>query len=240
MAFDGLGKLVWIGAGIGGVHGPPLSTHHRGQNLCAYDAALDRFLPCRNAKSLPNPLGGEPSKFFAFDSGAGLVIGSKGGKEGIPVVDVRTSEASLRKAPEGMPGFDHYPPPAFAYDPVARRVMGTHPKLEWRLALYDSAANAFRFSEARIPGKPDIKACGGLVYDSLSQAMILVGGKGMPTCLYDREGDRWVDLEVKEMGKLRGGDGLSVFDPEHNVILGLHGGAWRYKAVPVGTRARVE
>lgn len=239
MVYDGVSKVVWIGAGIGGVHGPPLSTNHRGHDLCAYDAALDRFTPVRNSKRMPNPQGGEPAKFFAFDSSSGVVVSSKCGKEGIPVLDIRTRETSLRKAPEGLPGFDHYPPPAFAYDPVSRLILCTHPKIEWRLALYDAAANAVRFSEAKIPGKPDVKACGGLVYDSLNQAMILVGGKEMPTCVYDRQGDRWIDVEAKDHGRLRGSDGLSVYDPEHNVVLGLHGGAWRYRAVDVGTAAKV-
>src|SRR6185369_443490 len=116
----------------------------------------------------------------------------------------------------------------------------THPKLDWKLALYDPAANTFRVSDAVVPGKPDVKVCGGLIYDSINQAMILVGGplrdkeKGlMPTCVYDRVADRWIALDVHDPGKLGGGDGLSVFDPEHNVILGLRGGAYRYKAVPV-------
>jgi hypothetical protein len=240
MAFDGLNKLIWIGQGIGGVHGPPLATHNSsaGYRLSAYDAALDRFVPAKSG--MPNPYGGEPAKFFAFDSAAGRIVSSKGGEKGLPVLDVRTFETSIRKAPEKLPEFDHYPPPAFAYDPVGRKLLCTHPKLGWKLALFDSAADTWRWSEAVIPGKPDIKACGGLVYDSLNGAMILVGGKTMPTCLFDREGDRWVDLEVNDSGKLRGSDGLSVFDPEHNVILGLHGGAWRYKPVPVGTRARLE
>jgi len=47
-----------------------------------------------------------------------------------------------------MPSMDHYPPPAFAYDPVASLVMCTNPKLGWRLLFYDPRANTFRWSAA--------------------------------------------------------------------------------------------
>lgn len=37
----------------------------------------------------------------------------------------------------------------------------------------------------------------------------------------------------------RGSDGLTAFDPEHHVFPGLGGGAYRYKPVPLGSRAQV-
>lgn len=45
MAFDGINKWVWIGAGIGSSTGPTHVSHNRLNGLAAYDAALDRFLP---------------------------------------------------------------------------------------------------------------------------------------------------------------------------------------------------
>src|SRR5262249_811544 len=97
-------------------------------------------------------------------------------------------------------------------------------------------------SESTYPGKPSKQIMGGLVYDSLNRAMIVVGGVSketgtMPTCVWDGAAQRWVDVEAKEIGKLGKGLGTCVYDPEHNVILELHGGAYRYKAVAVGTKA---
>ena len=242
MVYDGVNRLTWIGGGIGAGPNPGAANYGRHIGLAGYDAALDRFCLPANAATMATNYTGEPAKAYAFDSDAGLVISSKSGSRGIGLLDVRKRETFVRTAPPQMPTLDCYPPPAFAYDPVARLTLCTHPKINWQLILYDPQANTWRFSTAKVPGQGDIKVCGGLVYDSLNRAMILVGGvdrdgKAMPTCLYDRKADQWVDLQVKGQGNLRGGDGLSVFDPEHNVILGIHGGAYRYKSVPVGTKA---
>ena len=77
-----------------------------------------------------------------------------------------------------------------------------------------------------------------------NRAMLLIGGRRqgreggeMPSYVYGREADCWVPLNVAGLGHLGGSDGLSVFDPEHNVVLGIHGGAYRCKSVPIGTRA---
>jgi hypothetical protein len=56
-------------------------------------------------------------------------------------------------------------------------------------------------------------------------------------CCYDRANHRWIDLQANNLGRMGTGQGLCVYDPEHNVILELHGGAHRYRNVPVGTRA---
>jgi hypothetical protein len=85
---------------------------------------------------------------------------------------------------------------------------------------------------------------GGLVYDSLHQEMILIGGidretkQAMPTCRYDRNADRWVDLQAENLGKMGHGQGTCVFDPEHNLVIEvISGAAFRLKHVPVGTKA---
>src|SRR5206468_2653420 len=62
----------------------------------------------------------------------------------------------------------------------------------------------------------------------------------MPTCVYDRGKDVWIDLKAKNLGAMGVGQDTCVYDPEHNVILELiRGVAYRYKEVPVGTRARL-
>jgi hypothetical protein len=245
MTYDGVNKVVWIGQGIGGSSGPTLVTHNRNNGLAAYDAALDRFLPCANATVMAKPpYSGEPAKMFAFDYDSGQVLGSQSNKDGIGLLDARTRKTSLLKAPEKMPSWEQYRPPAFAYDPVARRLLCMHPDLGWKLLTYDPQANHYAVSTAPYPGEPSKQIMGGLVYDSLNRAMILIGGVGredkkiMPTCLYDREKERWVDLEAKGLGKLGVGLGTCVYDPEHNVILEpATGAAYRYQQVPVGTRA---
>jgi hypothetical protein len=242
MTYDGLHKLVWIGHAIGSYSGPTAVTHNRGNALGAYDAALDRFYPCSNSTTMAKAYSGEPAKFYAFDYDSGWVISSASGGLGVGILDAETHQTRLLKAPEKMPSFDQYRPPAFAYDPVAKLLMCTHPNLDWKLLTYDGPKNTYRISEAAYPGKPSKQIMGGLVYDSLNRAMILVGGASketgvMPTCVWDRKAERWIDLEAREIGKLGTGCGLCVFDPEHNVILELHGGAYRYKSVPVGTKA---
>jgi HEAT repeat protein len=241
MCFDTINKFVWIGPGIGAHTGPNYQTHNRSTGVTAYDAALDRFLPLDSAR-LPTAYPGEPDMGYVFDPAAGQVIASKSGAKGITVVDVRERKTALKKGLEGMPILDNYPPSALAYDPVDRKVMYTHPKMDWKLGFFDAVKEGYSVSELKVPGKPNIKDCGGLVYDSMNREMILVGGKGrgeMPVCRYDRKEKTWVDLQAQDIGKLRGGDGHSVYDPEHNVILGLGGGAYRYKAVPVGTKGYI-
>jgi len=242
MVYDGVNRLTWIGAGTGAGPHPGAATYGHDVRLAAYDAALDRFTAVPDVAPPSARRRGEPAAAFAFDPDAGLVISSASGPRGVALFDVMKRTTVARRAPRQMPALDHRPPPAFAYDPVSRRVLCTHPKLDWRLALYDVQANAVRLSQAALPGQPDIAVCGGLVYDSLNRAMILIGGVGpdrtvMPTCLYDRKADAWIDLEVKTPGALRGGGGHCVFDPEHNVILGLGGGAYRHQPVPFGTKA---
>ena len=74
--------------------------------------------------------------------------------------------------------------------------------------------------------------------------MILIGGVSketgvMPTCVYDRVKDAWVELNAKNLGAMGVGQGTCVYDPEHNVILEpIRGVAYRYKEVPLGTRAK--
>lgn len=244
MTFDALNKLVWIGHAIGSYSGPTAVTHNRGNCLGAYDAALDRFYPCTNAATMAKAYSGEPAKFFAFDPDRGQVIASASGGKGIGVLDVATRRTALLKAPEAMPSWDQYRPPAFAYDPVAKRLLCTHPDLQWKLLSYDFAANRFQLADTPYPGHPNKQIMGGLVYDCLNREMILIGGfardtkQAMPTCRLDRQGDRWVDLNAKDLGLMGVGQGTCVFDPEHNVILDvITGAAYRYKDVPVGTRA---
>lgn len=244
MTYDGVNKLVWIGRGIGASTGPTQVSHNRGNGLAAYDAALDRFLPCVNAMSLAQPpYTGEPAKALAFDGDTGLVLSSKSSGQGIGLVEAATRKTFLDKAPDKMPSWDQYRPPAFAYDPVARKLFCTHPDLGWKLLAYDRQANSYRLIEAPLPGKPSKQIMGGLVYDSLNRALILVGGVSketgtMPTCAYDREKERWIDLEARNLGQLGVGQGTCVFDPEHNVILEpIRGAAYRYRKVPPGTRA---
>jgi hypothetical protein len=58
-----------------------------------------------------------------------------------------------------------------------------------------------------------------------------------PTCLYDRDEDVWIKLDIAGIEHFGGTIGNTVYDPEHNVFLGLRGGAFRLEAVPQGTRA---
>lgn len=242
MAYDGINKWVWIGAGIGSSTGPTQVSHNRKNGLAAYDAALDRFLPCVDARRLPQAYSGEPSKAFAFDYDAGWLFGSQSGAPGIGVVVAAERATRLVKAPPKMPSWDQYRPPAFAYDPILGKTLCTHPDLEWKLLAYDQKANSFRVSDNAYPGKPSKQIMGGLVYDSLNREMILIGGiskdtGAMPTCLYDRAKDAWIDLGVKNLGSMGVGQDTCVFDPEHNVVLELiRGVAYRYKNVPEGTK----
>jgi len=242
MAYDGLTKVVWIGRGIGGGGNPGDYNYGENIGLSAYDAAADRFALVDKTPDLPKAWSGEPHKFYAFDYAGALVIGSMSSAEGVGVLDVRRRTASLRKGPTEMPRLDHYPPPAFAYDPVSRLVMCAHPKIDWRLALYSAEADTFRWSAARLPEPHDVHLLSGLVYDSLNREMILLGGVDkehdrMQTYLYDRKANQWADLHARDPGNLGGRTGLTVFDPEHNVFLGIHGGGYRYRNVPVGTKA---
>jgi hypothetical protein len=244
MTYDGLTKLVWIGQGIGSYSGPTVATHNHNNGLGAYDAALDRFYPCANATAMAKAYSGEPAKFFAFDPDKGHVIASASGGKGIGVLDVATRRTELLKAPDAMPSWDQYRPPAFAYDPVAKRLLCTHPDLQWKLLSYDFAANKFDLADTPYPGQPSKQIMGGLVFDSLNRDMIVIGGitrdtkQAMPTCRLDRATNRWVDLNAKDLGLLGVGQGTCVFDPEHNIILDvITGAAYRYKDVPVGTRA---
>ena len=243
MTYDGLNKWVWIGQGIGSSTGPTQVSHNRRNGLAAYDAALDRFLPCVNASRLPQAYSGEPSKAFAFDYDSGLLFGSRSGGPGIGVVDTPARQTRLLKAPDKMPSWDQYRPPAFAYDPVLGKILCTHPDLGWKLLAFDQEGNTFRVSESTYPGKPSKQIMGGLVYDSVNREMLLIGGVSkdtgaMPTCLYDRKKDAWIDLGVKNLGAMGVGQDTCVFDPEHNVVLELiRGVAYRYRDVPVGTKA---
>jgi len=244
MTYDGINKWVWIGHAIGSYSGPTAATHNLSNCLGAYDAALDRFIPIANGTTMAKAYSGEPAKFFAFDYDRGLVVASASGGKGVGVLDVKTRRTELVKAPAEMPSWDQYRPPAFAYDPVAKKLLCTHPDLGWKLLTYDLAANTFRLSEAAYPGSPNKQIMGGLVYDSLNREMILIGGvsretkQKMPTCRLDRTADRWIDLEAKELGLMGVGQGTCVYDPEHNVILDvITGAAYRYKSVPAGTRA---
>jgi len=207
--------------------------------LAAYDPATDRYISPKNTRNLPKTVPGEPHKWWAFDYRAGLVVGSISSAKGVAVLDVRTQKAEIRPGPAEMPNLNDYPPPAFAYDPVARVVMSASKKLDWRLALLDLSANTFKWSKATVPGAGvDTLSCGGLVYDCLNREMILIGGSKTPTCLYDRKADQWVDLIPKQHGVLADRDNARkcFYDPEHNVVLSLNGAAYRYKAVPAGTK----
>lgn len=243
MAYDGLNKWVWIGQGIGSSTGPTQVSHNRKNGLAAYDAALDRFLPCTNASRLPQAYSGEPSKAFAFDYDSGLLFGSQSGSPGIGAVETAARTTWLLKAPANMPSWDQYRPPAFAYDPILGKTLCTHPGLDWKLLAYDQKANTFQISERPYPGHPSKQIMGGLVYDSLNREMLLIGGVSkdtgvMPTCLLDRRNDAWIDLGAKNLGAMGVGQDTCVFDPEHNVVLELiRGVAYRYKDVSVGTRA---
>ena len=71
-----------------------------------------------------------------------------------------------------------------------------------------------------------------MVYDPLNREVLLFLTSG--AWRYDREKDAWE----------KAGDGADLYvvdvDPQHNVFLGLVQGslaAYRYKAVPAGTRA---
>src|SRR5262249_41379639 len=156
-----------------------------------------------------------------FDPDAGLVVSSKSGALGIGLVDGRTRQTFLDRAPAGMPTWDQYRPPAFAYDPVGRQLLCTHPDLGWKLLSYDRRAGAYRLTETAPPGNPSKQVLGGLVYDSLNREMVLVGGVSketgaFPTCRLDRATGTWVDLHAQGLGKMGVGQGTCVYDPEHN------------------------
>lgn len=244
MTYDGLNKWVWIGHAIGSYSGPTAVTHNRGNCLGAYDAALDRFLPCANNVTMAKAYSGEPAKFFAFDADRGLVFASASGGKGIGVLDVKTRQTQLLKAPDDMPSWDQYRPPAFAYDPVGQQLLCTHPDLKWQLLSYDPAKNTYKIADKPYPGVPNKQVMGGLVYDSLNRDMIMIGGvsrdtkQAMPSCRYDRRTGAWIDLQAKDLGQLGVGQGTCVYDPEHNIIFDVITGAtYRYKSVPAGTKA---
>src|SRR5262249_13915192 len=129
------------------------------------------------------------------------------------------------------------------YDPVAKKTMVTHPDLKWQLLLYDRAENSYRLSAAKLPGNPSKQVLGGLVYDSLNREMVMIGGVSketgaFPTCRFDRDKDKWIDLEAKNLGRMGVGQDTCVFDPEHNVIIELiTGTAYRLRQIPAGTKA---
>lgn len=241
MTYDGTHKWVWIGQGIGGSSGPTLTTHNRSNGLAAYDAALDRFHPCVNATTMAKNYSGEPAKMFAFDSDAGMVIGSASGGQGVSTLDANTLKTAVLKAPDKMPSWEQYRPPAFAFDPVSHRLIVMHPDLGWKALAYDRTGNGFTSFASAYPGEPSKQVMGGLVFDSLNKEMIVIGGavkdKVMPTCRLDREKWTWIDLNAKESGKMGVGMGTCVYDPEHNVVLEVwSGAAYRFRNVPVGAR----
>jgi hypothetical protein len=233
-----------VGHAIGSSSGPTAAIHNRGNCLGAYDAALDRFYACANAATMAKAYSGEPAKFYAFDYDRALVVASASGGKGVGVLDVKSRKTELLKAPDAMPSWDQYRPPAFAYDPIAKTLLCMHPDLQWRLLSYNFTRNAFHQSDKAYPGSPNKQIMGGLVYDSLNREMILIGGvtrdtkQAMPTCRYDRKADHWIELDANGLGLMGTGQGTCVFDPEHNVILDvISGAAYRYKNVPVGRRA---
>jgi hypothetical protein len=244
MCFDSIHKWVWIGQGIGGSSGPTQTTHNHNNGLTAYDAALDRFLPCPGVTAPAKAYSGEPAKMFAFDSDLALVVGSVSGSQGISSVDANTLKTAILKAPERMPSWEQYRPPAFAFDPVGHQLLVLHPELDWKLLVYDRKEGRFSQLKDRYPGEPSKQIMGGLVYDCLNREMILIGGndkgKVMPTCRFERRSRSWEDVNAKNVGLLGHGLGTCVFDPEHNVILDVFSGAaYRFKNVPVGTRGFV-
>ena len=116
--------------------------------------------------------------------------------------------------------------------------------MKWKLLRYDFAKSTYQISPDPYPGKPNKQCMGGLTYDSLNREMILIGGiereskEAMPTCRYDRASDKWIDLQAENLGKMGHGQGTCVFDPEHNIVIEVISGAvYRFKNVPVGTKA---
>ena len=161
------------------------------------------LLSLRNAAKMAVAYTGEPSKAFAFDYDGDLVVGSLSGHLGISLVDAATRKTFVAKAPAEMPSWDQYRPPAFAYDPISRKILCTHPDLDWKLLSYDRTQNKFDIANDPYPGKPSKQIMGGLVYDSLNREMILIGGQSketgmMPTCRYDRKTGAWVDLQAQQ------------------------------------------
>ncbi|MEX0718922.1 MAG: hypothetical protein WD066_20175 [Planctomycetaceae bacterium] len=58
-----------------------------------------------------------------------------------------------------------------------------------------------------------------MVFDNLNRRMLLIGGtmsgRGtLPTCVYDREKDECVKLDIEGLDRFGGADGHSVYDPQ--------------------------
>ena len=73
--------------------------------------AGSRFYPYVNATPMAKRHSGKPARMCAFDSDAGLVIGSVSGGRGISTLHADTA---VLEAPDKMPSWEHYRPPAFA------------------------------------------------------------------------------------------------------------------------------
>jgi len=247
MAYDGINKLVWIGAGVRAKYYPGSHNYGRAIGLSVYDVALDRFTTLPKVPRMPQRVKGDPARVFCFDPDTACVLTSSAARGGIPQINVLTRTVSVRRAPRGLPTFEYRYAAGLEYDPVAKVTMVFHPDLRFRTVLYDAQETdprkGWKWSEARVPGLPQTKVSGGMVYDSLNKAMILLGGVDrdvksikMASCVFDRDADDWTDLEAQDIGRLKGNGGACVFDPEHNITIGL-GGAYRYKTVPPGTKA---
>jgi hypothetical protein len=167
------------------------------------------------------------------------------------------------KAATPGPGksFPTYPTAAAVYEPESKLVVcftytAPHgppaskrgPTETW---TYDPAT--FTWRNAKPAAQPQVKASGGLAYDSLNRAIILSIGRRKEdppaektetqTWRYDVKANTWTDLTPAGGGP---GGPLAYrlsFDPEHNACLAVFpnaGGmnelwAYRYKNVPVGT-----
>ena len=49
-------------------------------------------------------------------------------------MEAATRKTFVAKAPADMPSWNQYRPPAFAYDPIGRKILCTHPDLGCKLA----------------------------------------------------------------------------------------------------------
>ncbi len=234
MAFDAKSRRFWINHAVGGNGSPSNGAMLPGQSACAYDAALDRFegnFPDRRR------IGGEGPTWYVADPTHGYIVTEWMGPTTVAVDTATTALVDLKF--EGAPDLSHnYNHDPAAYDPVSglllRFVVGGKykgkPDLEG-LWLFDVAGGKVRRSKA---GHPEGKHGGAncMVYDPLNREILLFLTSG--AWRYDREKDAWEKV----------GDGADLYgvdvDPQHNVFLGLVKGslaAYRYKAVPAGTRA---
>jgi len=234
MAFDAKSRRFWINHAVGGNGSPSNGAIMPGQKACSYDAPLDRFtgnFPDRRR------VGGEGPTWYVADPAHGYVITEWMGPTTV-AIDTATSklvDLTFEGAPDLRENYNHDP---VAFDPVSglllRFVVGGKykgkPELEG-LWLFDVAGGKARKSKAE---QPEGKHGGGncMVYDPLNREVILFLSSG--AWRYDREKDVWE----------KAGDGGEPYvvdvDPQHNVFLGLVGdslAAYRYKAVPAGTKA---